>query len=478
MIKKTNEQFLQNLYNVHGNKYTPLELYKGSNIKINIKCNICNNNFLMRATELLKGHNCPICAQQLTNNKLRKTNEQFLQDLYNIHNNTITAIDKYINNQIKIKFKCNICNHEWYATPANILNKHGCPKCAMNKPIIIKSNIDFYNKLQNIHYGNYIALNSYINNDTKIKIKCNVCNYHFEALPLEILNTHGVLCDNCKKNYINKPVNNNYSVYYIQDTKTKKPIYVGITNNVIQRFARHFQDPSDILYQFHDQNWNELFQIQVIKNNISYSLALDIETKLIHDFLNQNYQLYNKAKTTTAKTKKNNNISKKKYKIKCIETDQIFNSITEAMRQYNISYKRLLNACTYGDSAGIDNNMNPLHWVFEPFKEYIIKHQKTNTIYALEEYDNQKQQWIPFYVGITTMKLKDRLISHYINTANNNKYNIALYNKLHSKGKQYFNNNIRITAIKQNIINRQQALQEEKKYINLYKQKYNIVNIR
>ena len=175
----------------------------------------------------------------ISKSKIKKTNEQFLNDLYNIHNNNIIAIDTYINNQTKIKFKCNICNHE-------------CPQCAITKTITIESDIDFYNKLQNIHYSNYSIITNYINNNIKIELKCNICNTVFQVLPLEILNTSGIFYPNCKKKYT-KVTNNNYCVYYIKNIQNKNPIYVSITNDINQRFTRYFNDPSDILYQFHNQ---------------------------------------------------------------------------------------------------------------------------------------------------------------------------------------------------------------------------------
>lgn len=287
----------------------------------------------------------------------------------------------------------------------------------------------------------------------------------------------GIYCQICKENIEKlktlETLETNYSVYYIEEIATKNPLYVGITNNIKVRFLRHFQDPSDLLYKFHDQDWNNLFRMVIIKGNITRAHALDIETKYIQDFLAQGYKLYNKTQTKP-RQKKVKYTRDSCVKIKCIETNEIFNSWQEAMRRYNVSYKRLVNACTYGDSAGIDNDLQPLHWCYEPFKEYTIRPTSTYTIYVLEEFINYK--WIPFYVGVTRQTLQYRLWGHYILNIKNPTYNSQLYNKLCAKGKEHFNTNIRIRAIQESIVNRKEAYKIEKEIINKYNKIYSIVN--
>ena len=47
----------------------------------------------------------------------KKTNEQFIYDIEQKHGKTITILDTYINNKIKVLCKCNICEYTyiiWY----------------------------------------------------------------------------------------------------------------------------------------------------------------------------------------------------------------------------------------------------------------------------------------------------------------------------------------------------------------------------
>ena len=65
----------------------------------------------------------------------KRTNEEFLKELTNL-NNGITALDKYIDNKTKIRFRCRY-GHIWLASPQDILyGKSGCPFCSGRYPIL------------------------------------------------------------------------------------------------------------------------------------------------------------------------------------------------------------------------------------------------------------------------------------------------------------------------------------------------------
>lgn len=62
------------------------------------------------------------------------TNEEFLKRLKE-KVPTLEPLEKYIKSDISIKFKCNICNTEFYNSPIHILGsrRQGCPTCYHNR---------------------------------------------------------------------------------------------------------------------------------------------------------------------------------------------------------------------------------------------------------------------------------------------------------------------------------------------------------
>lgn len=121
------------------------------------------------------------------------THEQFLNKFYekNKHSNDIEILGTYINSQTKIKCKCKIDGHEWSVKPNDLLNGHGCSKCAgLAKP----TTEEFINKLQQVN-PNIEVLGSYKNNRIKIKCKCKIDGYIWEAAPSNLLQGYG--CPKC-----------------------------------------------------------------------------------------------------------------------------------------------------------------------------------------------------------------------------------------------------------------------------------------
>lgn len=73
--RKTNEEFLKEVYDLVGEEYTPLENYKLSATKILFEHNKCNEKFMARPSEFLKRAICPICSPYDPHAK-RKINKQ------------------------------------------------------------------------------------------------------------------------------------------------------------------------------------------------------------------------------------------------------------------------------------------------------------------------------------------------------------------------------------------------------------------
>ena len=76
----------------------------------------------------------------------KKTNEEFLEELKHKRPN-ITALEEYVSALNPIKFKCNECNYEWSATPANVLYHTECPNFRNHNNYVNHNYIDLVGKV-------------------------------------------------------------------------------------------------------------------------------------------------------------------------------------------------------------------------------------------------------------------------------------------------------------------------------------------
>lgn len=190
----TTEQFMHKLYNMHGDKYTLISKYFGTAYKSTFHCNVCGNDFEMRGESILLGHGCPECGKCQCAKKNSSTNELFLMKL-KMNYPDLEAITDYKTANSAIRMHCNKCNNDWTTTPKLLFStKYGCPKCGYKRI----EHEDFVNKLNLKFSGTIEPLENYVNQQTKIKFHCNICNTIWETTPYSIL--HATLgCPECSK---------------------------------------------------------------------------------------------------------------------------------------------------------------------------------------------------------------------------------------------------------------------------------------
>jgi predicted Zn-ribbon and HTH transcriptional regulator len=131
MKRKTNEQFLKEVYNQVGDEYTFLEEYKNAETKIKVRhnCKKCNNyEYIVRPNDFIKSNaRCPKCA-----GNIKRTTIDFKQEVYNLVKDEYTVLGQYNNRYAKIlmRHNCTECNnHTWLVRPTNFLQGNRCPIC-------------------------------------------------------------------------------------------------------------------------------------------------------------------------------------------------------------------------------------------------------------------------------------------------------------------------------------------------------------
>ena len=149
-IKYTTEEFIERAKKIHGNKYDYSKVeYVNNETKICIICSKHGEFWMRPNSHISQKQGCPICRNEGIAKKKSKTTEEFINDLKKVHG------DKY--NYSKVKYigcyekVCIICpkHGEFWMSPTNLLNGHGCPNCSNSiletkaSNILKNKNIDF-----------------------------------------------------------------------------------------------------------------------------------------------------------------------------------------------------------------------------------------------------------------------------------------------------------------------------------------------
>ena len=126
-IQRTQEEYVKEVFLINPN-IEVLGVYINNMFPISHKCLLHNVIWDAIPVNILRGHGCRQCGNEILANMKRKDKGQYIEDLKRINSNII-LIGEYINAHIPTKHKCLIDNHEWNAKPNNILSGTGCPVC-------------------------------------------------------------------------------------------------------------------------------------------------------------------------------------------------------------------------------------------------------------------------------------------------------------------------------------------------------------
>ena len=125
----------------------------------------------------------------------KKTNEEFINKLKQKFPDII-PLEEYINALTKIKFKCTICENEFYSKPNNLLNTaHGCPKCSIKK-VHDKQKLKGKEAFLKAIESKFKLLDQYQDMKTYVTLQCLKCGHIWEVKPYNICTGYG--CPKCK----------------------------------------------------------------------------------------------------------------------------------------------------------------------------------------------------------------------------------------------------------------------------------------
>lgn len=196
-FKRTNEQFIIEARNIHGDKYDySFVSYKNTDSKVKIICQK-HGEFLQSPYTHLKGSECSKCK------RVRKlTTEEFIQRVKKIHNNKYDySLVKYIGSRTKVKIICK--EHGIFEQiPSGHLDGKGCLSCSGYKKLTTE---DFFRRANEIHEWKYdYSLVKYNNHYEKVEI---ICQKHGKFIQGAGSHLAGVGCPHCCESKGEKIIN-------------------------------------------------------------------------------------------------------------------------------------------------------------------------------------------------------------------------------------------------------------------------------
>lgn len=189
-MRKTQEQFEQDVRNLVGEDYTVLGEYKNNLTKILVKHNECGKNFMARPSDFLSRSRCPNCSEKARIKKLSKTHEQFLQEVEALVGDEYTVLEQYKSSVTKILMKHNICGNEYKVAPSYFLRGTRCPECAKEKNRrrkTSKTHEQFVAEVYELVGDEYTVLGEYKGVAQKILMRHNKCGYEYYVTPQAFL---------------------------------------------------------------------------------------------------------------------------------------------------------------------------------------------------------------------------------------------------------------------------------------------------
>ena len=144
---KSQEQFLMDARSAHGDRYSYPEKYSSARMKIKIICPE-HGSFRQTAIDHTTGKGCPICANEVRADKLRKTTEEAVEEFRVVHGDQYDySLVEYHTNNKPVSIICS--NHgQFEQAPFTHLAGSGCPDCAETGFKMSEPGILYYLKVE------------------------------------------------------------------------------------------------------------------------------------------------------------------------------------------------------------------------------------------------------------------------------------------------------------------------------------------
>jgi DNA-directed RNA polymerase subunit RPC12/RpoP len=171
--------------------------YNGCVNKMLLYCKIHNIEFKTHLSNIrISGCGCRLCSNEKMRNNYMKPFDELISSIYEINKNIKinSCSEEYFGLKTRLKCECLLDGYKWETIGSVLLKGHGCPMCAGNAfttysdfiQLILENNIDvtILSKEE-----------EYINSNSRMKVKCNICDYEYNTTLSKI--KVGYRCEEC-----------------------------------------------------------------------------------------------------------------------------------------------------------------------------------------------------------------------------------------------------------------------------------------
>jgi predicted nucleic acid-binding Zn-ribbon protein len=260
MKKKTQEQYVKDVKNTHGDAIEVLETYVNAVSPILLKCNSCSREWSAKAHSVIEGNGCLTCSRNRMAINKRKTPEQYALEVKLVHGDTLEVIGTYKTTIVKIEHRCTRCGHVWKAIPNSILAGVSCPPCSgvTGEGTAFKTQDKYEQDLNRVHGTSIKLLGEYKGSKIRVKHLCTKCDNIWMALPGSVLN--GATCPNCYRGPINY---SKKAVAWLNEEAKIRGIHIRHAENdgeyripETKFYVDGYHDQTKTIFEFHGDCWH------------------------------------------------------------------------------------------------------------------------------------------------------------------------------------------------------------------------------
>lgn len=189
------ELFKSKIKELTNGEYELLGEYKKTHTKTKFKHLKCGHEFEMAPHNFLAGQRCPYCRYKSDKAGGRKSYDQFRKEVQELTNNEYDVLPPYKNNKTKVEFIHLKCGNHFMMRPDNFINGSRCPICSKKHRVKLRTmtNDEFIRRSYLTWGDEYTILSKYINADTLVKVRHNMCGNTYMTRPADFLRGHGCL---------------------------------------------------------------------------------------------------------------------------------------------------------------------------------------------------------------------------------------------------------------------------------------------